>query len=310
MIISASRRTDIPAFYSKWFMNRIKDGFVMVRNPINPNQISKVSLSPNVVDCIVFWTKNAKPMFQYLEELNRSYCYYFQYTLNGYDIDIEPNVEKLDSKIKTLKELSMKTSKQQVIWRYDPILLTDRYSLKWHIDTFEYIANQLSGYVETCVFSFLDLYDKIQKNMQNINGKCLSVEEMNFVAKEFSKICTKYNIALKTCCEEIDLDLYNVSHSCCIDPILIQKLIKCDLKFKKDSSQRPICGCIESIDIGQYNTCLHGCSYCYANYSIKSVLENFKRHNDNEPILVGQITEEKVVERKVKSNKDYQMKLF
>lgn len=311
MIISASRRTDIPAFYSKWFINRIKDGFVMVRNPINPKQISKISLSPDVVDCIVFWTKNAKPIIEYLDILDKNYMYYFQYTLNAYLNDIESNVEPLEKRIDTIKQLSNKIGASRVIWRYDPILITEKYSIEWHIKQFEKLASSLQNHVKTCVFSFIDIYDKISSSMKKINARTLNQNEIDLIASEFSKIAKKYGLSLKTCSEEIDLSQYDISHSCCIDPVLISELLNCDLITKKDANQRLICGCVESIDIGQYNTCLNGCKYCYANYSYDSVIKNCSKHNIDSPLLIDVVNlEDKITERKMKSIKDFQIKLF
>lgn len=311
MILSVSRRTDIPAFYSTWFMNRIKSGFVMVRNPFNHKQISKISLNPEYIDCIVFWTKNAQPIMKYLDEISNNYLFYFQYTLNAYDRDIEPSADSLENRLEIIKQLSSKIGKEKVIWRYDPILISDKYTVNWHISQFEKISNELSNYVETCVFSFLDIYDKIIKNIYSINGKAPSYEEKMYISKKFSQIAEANNIKLKTCSEDIELSKYNIRPSCCIDPILIGKLLNCEIKTKKDSNQRQTCGCVESIDIGEYNTCLNGCLYCYANYSYNSVIQNCKKHDVNSPLLIGDITsDDKVTERKISSSKDIQLKLF
>ena len=157
MILSVSRRTDIPAFFSKWFINRIREGYVLVRNPMNYHQISKINLSPKSIDCIVFWTKNAKPMLPYLKEIGEQYPFYFQYTLNAYGKDIEQNLPPLNERLKTIKMLSQTIGKERVIWRYDPILLSPTYNIEWHVEQFKILAQELSNYVETCVFSFLDL---------------------------------------------------------------------------------------------------------------------------------------------------------
>ena len=144
MILSASRRTDIPAFFPKWFIQRIREGFVLVRNPMNYHQISRIELSPNLVDCIVFWTKNAKPIFPYLKEIAEKYPFYFQYTLNAYGRDVEPHLPLLSEKINSLQKLSQEIGKERVIWRYDPILLSPKYDVDWHIETFDRLAKELS----------------------------------------------------------------------------------------------------------------------------------------------------------------------
>lgn len=311
MILSVSRRSDIPAFYSKWFMNRVREGYVYTRNPMNYHSISNISLSPDVVDCIVFWTKNAAPMLEYLPELSEKYAYYFQYTLNAYLKDIEPNLPKLQDKIETFKKLSAVIGKDMVIWRYDPIVLTEKYNIDWHIRAFTYISNELKNYTNVCVFSFVDMYDKVLGNMKDTAATPITKEIMEMLADSFSKIAKANGIVLKTCCEEIDLEKYGIEHSCCIDPILIAKILNCNIKTKKDSNQRSVCGCIESIDIGQYNTCLHGCKYCYANYSIRSVINNSRMHDENSPLLIGEVeNSDKVTERKMKSLIDRQIGLF
>lgn len=311
MILSVSRRTDIPAFYSDWFMNRIKEGYVLVRNPMSYHAISRVNIQPDVVDCIVFWTKNPAPLIPHLSELSKKYTYYFQYTLNAYGHDIEPNLPSLDERIETFKSISKLLGSDRVIWRYDPIILTEKYTLEWHKKAFNYISSKLSGYTESCVFSYLDMYDKISNNMRNVNAKNPDTSTMTNIAKALNEIAITKNIKLKTCSEEIDLNELGIEHSCCIDPILISKMIGCNLRSKKDPNQRSSCGCVESIDIGQYNTCQHGCKYCYANYSLHSVVSNVKKHDPCSPMLLGNVEEgDKVTERKVQSLINNQLSLF
>ena len=311
MILSVSRRTDIPAFYSEWFMNRVREGYVYTRNPMSYHVISNISLSPEVVDCIVFWTKNAEPMLEHLPELSKKYMYYFQYTLNAYLSDIEPDLPKLKDKIETFKKLSLDIGKDRVIWRYDPIILTEKYDIDWHIRAFTYISNELKDYTSTCVFSFVDMYDKVIGNMKEIKAIPITKEAMEQIADSFSKIANQTGIMLKTCCEDINLEKYNIEHSCCIDPVLIAKLLNFNIKTKKDPNQRGVCGCAESVDIGQYNTCRHGCKYCYANYSIQSVLNNSQKHNEKSPLLIGTVADgDKVTKRKIKSLIDEQIGFF
>ena len=311
MILSVSRRTDIPAFYSKWFMNRVREGYVYTRNPMNYHAISNISLSPDVIDCIVFWTKNVEPMLEYLPELSEKYMYYFQYTLNAYLKDLEPCLPKLQDKIETFKKLSLAIGKDRVIWRYDPIILTEKYDVNWHIRAFTYISNELKDYTNVCVFSFVDMYDKVIGNMKEVDAIPITKEAMERIADSFSKIAQEKGITLKTCCEEIDLEKYNIEHSCCIDPVLMAKLLNCNLKTKKDSNQRGVCGCVESVDIGQYNTCRNGCKYCYANYSVQSVINNSQKHNEQSSLLIGNIeSDDKITERKMKSLINGQIGIF
>lgn len=301
MILSASRRTDIPAFYSEWFFNRIKEGFVLVRNPFNTKQISKINLSPEVIDCIVFWTKNPKKMIKRLEEI-KEYNYYFQFTLNSYDKTLEKNVPEKKYLINTFIELSKKVSKNRVIWRYDPIILTDKFTKEYHYKWFEYLVKRLSPYTNKCVISFLDLYKKTERNLKEINILPLNKDDMFDFAKEFSKIASKYNLIIETCSEEIELSKFNINHGKCIDDTLISDIIGERLFIDKDPTQREVCGCVKSIDIGAYNTCNHNCLYCYANFNREIVEKNLLKHNKKSPLLFGELDgDEKITDRKMKS---------
>lgn len=302
MIISASRRTDIPTFYSQWFFNRIKDGYVLVRNPMNAHQISKISLSPDVVDGIVFWTKNPIPMLGRLDEL-KDYTYYFQFTLNSYGQDIEPYVpNKQNVTIPAFQKLSDSIGPEKVIWRYDPIFLSDKYSPEYHVRYFEKLAKILHPYTKKCTFSFIDIYRNTEKNVKGLDLHPFSVEQQKYIAKNLADIAHSYGLQIDTCAEGIDLEQYGIQHARCIDDRLLSELIGCPLKVGKDKNQRLECGCIESIDIGTYNTCRNGCLYCYANYSQKSVQTNSQKHNPNSPLLFGEVgNDDKITERKMHS---------
>lgn len=308
MILSASRRTDIPNYYSDWFFNRIKEGYVLVRNPMNIHQVSKISLSPDVVDCIVFWTKNPLPMLKRLDQI-KNYSYYFQFTLNSYGKDIEPNVpSKNDIIIPTFQKLSEIIGPDRIIWRYDPILISDNYSLEYHIKYFEEIAKRLKGYTRKCTISFIDLYRNATNNVKKLGLHSLNTTNMHEIASYLSKIAFSYNMEMETCSEIIELDDLNIAHARCIDDRLIEKISGCKLNVDKDKTQRSECGCVASIDIGAYNTCRNGCKYCYATYSQKSVEKNVSMHNPKSPLLFGNLHDCDIVkERKVKSCKDCQI---
>lgn len=311
MILSVSRRTDIPAFYSKWFFNRLKEGYFLVKNPMNPHQISRVEVNPSVIDCIVFWTKNPKPMLTKLDHLE-GYNYYFQFTLTHYDKTIEPNVPRKKHIIETFIELSERIGKEKVIWRYDPIILTDIYTKEYHYKWFEYLAQKLCNYTDKCVISFLDLYKKTERNMKEIKVTPLLKSDMEEIADRLSKIASKYNLILESCSEEIQLDKFAINHGKCIDDKLISKLIGCNINVQKDPNQREVCGCVKSIDIGAYNTCKHHCLYCYANFSKETVEKQILEHDINSPLLIGNLTgDEKIINREIKSFivKEEQIKL-
>lgn len=310
MVISVSRRTDIPAFYSDWFINRINEGFVDVINPFNTKQANRISLKKEDVDCIVFWTKNPKPLMDKLEYLD-GYNYYFQFTLNSYDQDMEIGVpSKSKELINTFIELSNKIGKEKVIWRYDPIILTNKYDASWHITYFEKLASKLSGYTDKCVFSFVDLYSKTKRNTKDLNLVELTIEQMDYIAKEFSVIAKKYNIKLATCCEKIDLEKYGIEHNSCIDGKLIEKLFDITLDDKKDK-QREHCGCLKCHDIGAYNTCMHKCKYCYATFNNDMADKNYALHNPNSSVLIGELSEDiKTYPVEVKKGKKRQPNLL
>lgn len=310
MILSVSRRTDIPAFYYEWFFNRIQGGFVMVRNPINKYQVSKIILNTDVVDGIVFWTKNPSPMIPYLN-LIKDYAYYFQFTINPYDKTIEPQVPVKKDIIKTFETLSNIIGSDRVIWRYDPILLTDQITVEYHKKYYSYLLNRLKGYTKKCVISFIDMYKKCERNLKEFSLNPINNQNIYELSEYISTEANKYNIKVESCGEPYDLTKLGITPSKCIDDKLIENIIDCKLKLRKDKNQRNECGCVESIDIGAYNTCSHGCKYCYANYNIDIVKKQFLHHYPKSPILIGDISEkDKITIRKVKSNRQNQDKLL
>ena len=301
MIISASRRTDIPAFYSKWFIKRLHEGFVYVRNPFNKKQISRINLSPDHIECIVFWKKDPTGFVQYLEEIKSlGFNFYFQFTLTGYDNKIEKNVPEKKKLIRTFKELSSLLGKEKIIWRYDPILISDDITNAWHLNSYNFIANELKGFTDKCIISFLDMYKKCKRNMKGIPLKQITIKKQLELAKGIKNIAQKFDIKLETCSEAIELKHIGIPHGKCIDDKLISKITGHDLSIEKDPTQRNECGCVSSIDIGAYNTCKHNCLYCYANYSYETVTKNVKSHYDNSPLLTGNLDgSEKITERKM-----------
>lgn len=287
MIISASRRTDIPNYYSQWFYNRIKEGFLYMRNPMNPRQVSKICLSPEVIDCIVFWTKNPEPMILGLDQLS-SYHYYFQFTLTGYGKDIEPCVpHKKEKMLSTFQKLSQAIGGQKVIWRYDPILFTELYTPDYHLKAFEQIAAALEGYTYRCVISFVDTYTKNKKTLHQLHAYDLKELELFHFAKTLADIAKSKGMTVGSCAEAVDLSPYGIEHNCCIDQKLIEEICGYQLKGRKDKNQRPECGCMESVDIGAYDTCKNGCLYCYANHSQERVNRYSMLCDPDSPLLCG-----------------------
>lgn len=303
MIISASRRTDIPAFFSDWFLKRIEEQYAYVRNPMNPHQVSRVSLAPEVVDCIVFWSKNPAPMLEKLGRLE-GYAYYFQFTLNAYGRDMEANLPSLEERIDTFRRLSQQLGKHRVIWRYDPVIVNGRYPLDWHRESFGYIADRLCGYTEKVTISFIDLYPKIAGAIREKDIRELSHDQKETLAESFAGIAHAHKLAIDTCAEDIDLDAFGIEHARCIDDRLVSRLLGCALYIGKDKNQRSACGCVAGMDIGLYNTCQNGCAYCYANHSQTTRRRNLQAYDPTAPLLCGQVTElDRVTERKVGSNR-------
>ena len=310
MIISASRRTDIPACHSEWFFNRLKEGFVLTRNPMNYHQVSRIPLTPDVVDGIVFWSKNPAPMIPKLDLLNGR-AYYFQFTLTPYGPEIEKNLpSKSEALIPTFQKLSERIGPDRVIWRYDPILLNDAWTADRHIQQFGQFAHRLSNYTKQVVISFIDLYQNVMRHSRELSLKSLNEEDMKTIASAFSQIASEYHLTLTTCSETIDLSEFGIYHGSCIDKMLLERILDCSLSLEKDKNQRSQCGCASSIDIGSYNTCFNGCTYCYANYSPSLLSRNKEECDPRSPLLCSTLTEGDLVKpRAVSSAKDFQLKL-
>jgi hypothetical protein len=310
MIISASRRTDIPAFFLEWFFKRIEEGFLLVRNPMNLHQISRITLSTDVVDCIVFWSKNPRKMINNLGRL-KGYSYYFQFSITGYGQRLEPNVPSVQEAVDTFIALSDLIGKERVIWRYDPIILTDKFDIDYHAAKFESIANQLQGRTNRCVISFVDMYKKTMRNLSVINLSEITADEMGKLAAILHKICIKYGFKIVSCAENIDLVDCGVQHGKCIDDKLIEEISGFALNIDKDPTQRPECGCMASVDIGAYNTCPHECLYCYANFNHSFVHKNYAQHDPESPLLFGTVgPHDRIHERKIFSCREIQESLF
>lgn len=308
MILNTGSRTDIPAYYSEWFYNRIKEGFVYTRNPYNPKLIHSYKLNPSVVDVLVFCTKNPEPMMERLDEINH-FNQFWGITLTAYGKDIEPNVPDKHRIIECIKELSNRFGSHSIEWRYDPIFLSDKYTKEVHLRSFEHIASKLSGSIEVCVISFIDLYQKTIKNFPGVNE--VSLEGQIELIKAFVEIGKKYNIRIKTCLENKILDEYGVDTSGCLTQSVLERSLNQRLNIPKQNLAREGCECLLGNDIGAYNSCLHGCVYCYANYDMKLVRENMKKHNKNSPLLIGEVSiDDTIREMYQVSYMDNQLSLF
>ena len=337
MIISASRRTDIPAFYSEWLVNRLKEGFALVRNPRNYHQLSRIALTPEQVEGIVLWTKNPAPMLDRLPAL-KDYVYYFQFTLTPYGRDVEPGLPDKDRvMIPVFQELSRRIGRERVVWRYDPIFFGRTHTPQWHLQRFHEMAARLSGYTEECVISFLDYYRNTQKQMEGLGLVELASEERTVFLRKLAQAAAGYGLRLKACAEDPSFRALGILPSSCVDAARLERVrggresagssredigggragigshqecmngsqagISGDLERAgrrpvpagRDRNQRPLCGCAASVDIGVYNTCAHGCRYCYANYNPAAVRGNRERYSPEEPLLCGRVEKGDVV---------------
>ena len=307
MIINTGMRTDIPAFYAEWCINRIKAGFVLVRNPYRPDWITRYELDPAVVDCIAFCTKNPAPMLPFMDYLKPFHQYWFV-TITPYGKEIEPNVPPKETVIEDLKRLSDVVGINCVGWRYDPIFIDSAYTLERHISDFEIMCKTLSGYTNTCVISFIDLYEKVKRNFPPTRE--VTPDERAEIGKAFSEIGKRYGITIKACAEGRDLERFGIDCDGCMTKSVFENALGCALNIPKKKSPRAECDCLLGTDIGAYDTCGHLCRYCYANYNKDNVARNLKAHDPSSPFLVGQLGEnEEIHPAKQESWADFQLRL-
>lgn len=289
MIINTGQRTDIPAFYAEWFANRLKEGFVFVRNPYNPNQVSRYRLDPSVVDCIGFCTKNPAPMFPYMELL-KDYGQYWFVTVTAYGKDIEPNVPEKRRLLEDFKTLSRTVGIDSVGWRYDPIFLSGKYTAGYHLRAFEQIAAALEGFTKTVVISFIDLYPKVRRNFPE--AREVTKEQRLALGKEMIRIAKSHGMTLKPCAEGDELAPFGADCGGCMRISDYENAIGRRMNAPKRKGARGECACYLSCDIGAYNTCRHLCRYCYANAEPAKVLALSRLHDPDSPFLIGGYSED------------------
>lgn len=310
MILSVSRRTDIPAFYPDWFFNRVKAGFVLVRNPFFAQQVSRIQIDPQTVDCMVFWTKNPGPMIARLDELE-PYPYYFSVTINPYNRNLEAVVPRKNKVIDSFKQIADRIGPHRIIWRYDPVFMTDDMDMDYLVDSFEAVAKRLSGHTERVMTGFLTMYKKTERNMRETTVRELTPEEKFEFARRVAEISNVYGIDPQACSVKADLSSCGVKAGYCIEKELIERIAGYSIDAAKDKNQREICRCIESIDIGEYDTCPHACLYCYANQNQRNVADKWKKHDPDSPLLIGHPEENDIVkERKLHSLRLPDLDLF
>lgn len=308
MILNTGSRTDIPAFYSDWFYNRIREGYVLVRNPFYPAQITKYLLNPKVVDVMVFCTKNPAPMLERISLLSEFDMFWFV-TITPYGKEIEPYVPSAKQVIGYFKRLSEAIGKERISWRYDPVFITDKYSVRYHTEEFCRMAEALSGYTAQCVVSFIDLYEKTKRNFKGVRS--VAAKEQEELIDAFSGIARKYGLQIHLCCENAGLVRENVDADGCMSKNVLEKALGCRLNVPPKKAARAECSCLLGADIGAYNTCGHSCLYCYANYDAQTVVRNRSRHNPLSPLLVGEVSANDVIRQAEQSSwKNGQLDFF
>lgn len=295
MILNVSGRTDIVAFYTEWFMNRYKEGFVDVRNPFNPKLVSRINF--NDVDLIFFCTKNPIPILDKLKLINKPIL--FHVTITPYKDDIEVNVRNKKDVIEAVKKLSKIIGIANLTIRYDPIFLNDYYTLEYHIKAFNKLCTLLGGYVNKILVSFIDDYKNVRKNEKSLNYREFREDDYKTIGENFSKIAALHNIVVHTCFEDRNLLEYSFSKGECLSSELAY--IMTGKKYKKWTARKGNkCNCVQMVDIGAYNTCLHFCKYCYANFDERNVCNNCKLHNPKSSLLIGELKKDDIIKRRVK----------
>lgn len=287
MLLNISGRTDIVNHYSDWLFKRFEEGYVLSRNSLFPNSVRRYELTPEKVDCLIFGSKNYAPVLDRIHEITERFNTYFYYTITAYGKDIEPGVPDIDTSITTLLKLADIVGAHRLAWRYDPVLLTEKYTIEQHFTTFEYIARRLAGHIDRCIFSFVEMYKKHEVNLPELIA--ISAEEMDEVAQGLGKIAAKYGIALQTCGPEENYARYGIETSGCVTLDILGRANNLEFRNIKHKGFRKGCHCIESRDIGALNSCPNGCKYCYANKSMQSAVKNFKLHDPDSPLLLGHV---------------------
>ena len=308
MILSASRRTDLPAFYTEWFYNRLREGYVLARGPYRPHRLSHIPLTAEVLDGVVFWSKNPAPLLtgpgrEALRLLDSwDVPYYLQFTVTPYGPEMEPGLPPKTALLRLFRRLADEWGPERLVWRYDPVIVNETYTVSFHRERFAEMAAFLTGATEECVFSFLDLYPKAKARSAGVADRPVPLPVQRELAFAFSESAARAGMRLRACCEELNRLDAGILPGACIDPRRLERLGGFALRAKKDAGQRPGCGCAESADIGGYSTCTHGCVYCYATDSAGKAEQNRAQHDPRSPLLTGwPAPEDTIMPRKVRS---------
>lgn len=285
MILNTGGRTDTVNYFSEWLLNRFAAGYAYSRNPFHPDVVNRIDLNPRTIDVVEFCSKNYRPILSRLHEITERFNCHFHYTITAYDKDIEPNVPGIDESVETLRDLSAQVGKEKIIWRYDPVLLTGKYTIERHFATFDYMAGRIAPYVSRCLFSFVVWYKKLHlPELQPISGR-----QKELIAKGLGEMAAKHHLYIQTCGTNESYEQYGIHHSGCMTRAVYEHSLGLHFKKVAERGNRPGCRCMESRGLGDYNTCLNGCRYCYANYDHEKARENYRLHDPESPLMIGHL---------------------
>lgn len=287
MILNTGGRTDTVQYYSEWLLNRFREGYVLSRNPLFPEIVNRIELNPETIDVVVFCSKDYSPILPRLHEISDRFNCYYHYTITAYGTDIEPRVPSIEDSIRTLKALAAQVGPEKIAWRYDPVLLTEKYTIERHLETFDRMARELTPYVGRCIFSFVEMYKKLEVNMPELLP--VSEEDKLTLAENLGAIAQRYSLWLQTCATRTDYEQFGIHRSGCMTTEIFSQALGIEFKKTPHKGNRLGCACMESRGLGDYNSCPNGCRYCYANKNHAKALQNYLTHNPDSPLLLGNI---------------------
>ena len=293
MILNTGGRTDTVQYYSEWLLNRFREGYMLSRNPMFPDIANRIQLDPATVDVVLFCSKDYSPILDRLHEISDRFRCYYHYTITAYGTDIEPRVPSIAQSIDTCKRLSAMVGREKIAWRYDPVLLTPKYTVERHFETFDYMARQLSPFVSRCIFSFVEMYKKLEVNMPELVP--VGQTDKLRLAEGFGAIARRYNLYLQTCATVGDYERFGIHKSGCMTTDIFGQALGVNFKKTVHKGNRAGCACMESRGVGDYNSCPNGCRYCYANSDHRKAMANYRSHNPNSPLLLGEVLPTDVV---------------
>ena len=287
MILNTGGRTDSVQYYSEWLLNRFWEGYVLSRNPLFPNIVNRIERNPEVLDVVVFCSKDYRPILPRLHEISDRFNCYYHYTITAYGTDIEPRVPSIEESIRTLKALAAQVGPEKIAWRYDPVLLTEKYTIERQLETFDRMARELTPYVDRCIFSFVEMYKKVESNMPELVP--LNDAYRNELAESLGATAARFGFPIQTCGTDVDFSRFGIASSGCMTLDILGRANGVTFRKLKHKGIRAGCRCIETHDIGAYDTCLNGCKYCYANQNPRKAFENFRYHDPKSPLLLGNL---------------------